>query len=112
LQGFPLRLPIDVPANPARQLILCLSEAIAECHRKSPGEPDLELRGKLPCSLGLFGEMLPGSFVERQRACGRPNWHCADGKRLHLQNQIALLVDGKPKTLNIPASWGEPETIS
>jgi gluconate kinase len=70
---------------------------------KSPGEPDLELRGKLIRSLGLFREMLPGSFVERKRVCGRPNCHCADGKRLHLQYQISLLVDGKPKTLNIPA---------
>ena len=69
---------------------------------KSPDEPDLELRGKLIRSLGLFREMLPGSFVERKRACGRPTCHCADGKRLHSQYQISVLVDGKPKTLNIP----------
>jgi gluconate kinase len=74
---------------------------------KSPDEPDLELRGKLIRSLGLFREMLPGSFVERQRACGRPTCHCADGKRLHVQYQISLLVDGKPKTLNIPTPWVE-----
>ncbi len=47
--------------------------------------------------------MLPGSFVERQRACGRPNCHCADGKQLHSQYQISILIDGKPKALNIPA---------
>ena len=69
------------------------------------GEPDLELRGKLVRSLGLFREMLPGSFVERQRACGQPTCHCADGKRLHPQYQISLLVEGKPKTFNIPAQW-------
>ena len=74
---------------------------------KRPSDPDLELRGKLIRSLGLLREMLPGSFVERQRACGRPTCHCADGKRLHLQYQISLLVDGKPKTLNIPAKWVE-----
>ncbi len=74
---------------------------------KPPGEPDLELRGKLVRSLGLFREMLPGSFVERQRACGQPTCHCADGKRLHVQYQISLLVDGKPKTLNVPAQWVE-----
>src|SRR6266851_2347999 len=46
-----------------------------------------------------------GSFVERQRACGRPSCHCADGKRLHPQYQISVLIDGKPKALNIPAEW-------
>ena len=70
---------------------------------KSPREPDLELRGKLIRSLGSLREMLPGSFVERKRACGRPNCHCADGKNLHSQFQISVLVEGKPKTLNIPA---------
>jgi hypothetical protein len=47
--------------------------------------------------------MLPGSFVERKRACGRPNCHCADGKNLHSQFQISVLVEGKPRTFNIPA---------
>lgn len=55
-------------------------------------------------SLGLLREMLPGSFVERKRACGRANCHCADGKSLHTQYQISVLVDGQPKTFNIPAS--------
>jgi hypothetical protein len=66
-------------------------------------EPDLELRGKLIRGLGALREMLPGSFVERKRSCGRPNCHCADGKRLHSQFQISVLIDGKPKALNIPA---------
>ena len=70
---------------------------------RSPPEPDLELRGKLIRSLGALREMLPGSFVERKRACGRPNCHCADGKQLHSQYQISILIDGKPKALNIPA---------
>jgi len=74
---------------------------------RPPHEPDLELRDKLIRSLGAFREMLPGSFVERQRACGRPNCHCADGKRLHSQYQISVLMDGKPKTLNIPAALVE-----
>jgi hypothetical protein len=69
---------------------------------QSPHEPDLELRGKLVRSLGALREMLPGSFVERKRSCGRPNCHCADGKQLHSQYQISVLIDGKPKTLNIP----------
>jgi len=51
--------------------------------------------------------MLPGSFVERKRACGRTNCHCADGKNLHAQYQISVLVDGKPKAFNIPAQLVE-----
>jgi hypothetical protein len=74
---------------------------------RPPLEPDLELRGKLIRSLGALREMLPGSFVERKRACGRPNCHCADGKQLHSQYQISILIDGKPKALNIPAELVE-----
>jgi hypothetical protein len=74
---------------------------------KSPPEPDLHLRGQLMRSLGALREMLPGSFVERTRACGRPNCHCADGQRLHSQYQISVLIDGKPKALNIPAELVE-----
>src|ERR1700685_2726070 len=71
---------------------------------RPPPEPDLELRGKLIRSLGAFREMLPGSFVERKRSCGRPNCHCADGKNLHTQYQISVLVDGQVKTFNVPAA--------
>jgi hypothetical protein len=74
---------------------------------KSPSDPDLELRGKLVRGLGSLREMLPGSFVERKRACGRPNCHCAAGKILHSQFQISVLVGGKPKALNIPAELAE-----
>ena len=70
---------------------------------KRPGDPDLALRGKLIRGLGSLREMLPGSFVERKRPCGRPNCHCADGKNLHSQYQISVLVDGKPKAFNVPA---------
>jgi hypothetical protein len=74
---------------------------------RPPPEPDLELRGKLIRSLGVFREMLPGSFVERKRTCGRPNCRCADGQNLHSQYQISVLIDGKPKALNIPAELAE-----
>src|SRR4029077_11005964 len=74
---------------------------------RPPREPDLELRGKLIRGLGALREMLPGSFVERKRTCGRPNCRCADGKRLHSQYQISVLIDGKPKALNIPAELAE-----
>ena len=69
-----------------------------------PGNPDLETRGRLIRSLGALREMLPGSFFERKRTCGRPNCHCADGKNLHAQYQISVLVDGKPKAFNVPAT--------
>lgn len=71
---------------------------------KKPNEPDLQLRGRLIRSLGSLREMLPGSFVERLRSCGRPNCRCADGKSLHVQYQISVMMDGKPKALNIPAA--------
>src|SRR5712691_6758275 len=70
---------------------------------KRPPDPDLERRGRLIRGLGSLREMLPGSFVERKRSCGRPNCHCADGNNLHSQYQISVLVDGKPKAFNIPA---------
>jgi hypothetical protein len=67
-------------------------------------DPDLRLRGRLLRSLGRLREILPGSFVERQRSCGRANCRCADGKNLHTQYQISVLVDGRPKTFNVPAT--------
>jgi len=70
---------------------------------KSPADPDLQTRGRLIRSLGALREMLPGSFVERKRQCGRPNCHCADGQNLHSQFQISVLVDGQPKVFHIPA---------
>ena len=72
-----------------------------------PSDPDLQSRGRLIRSLGSLREMLPGSFVERKRACGRPNCHCADGKNLHSQFQISVLVEGQPRTFNIPAKLVE-----
>ncbi len=84
---------------------MCIYDTSISVILRPPHEPDLELRGQLIRSLGALREMLPGSFVERQRACGRPSCHCADGKRLHPQYQISVLIDGKPKALNIPAEW-------
>src|SRR3974377_2436707 len=66
------------------------------------GDSDLQLRGRLVRRLGLFRDMLPGSFVENKRSCGRPNCHCADGKSLHTQYQISVLIDGQPKTFHVP----------
>ncbi len=106
LQDFPLRSQVDgILANLLGYLTLCIYDTSISVILRPPHEPDLELRGQLIRSLGALREMLPGSFVERQRACGRPSCHCADGKRLHPQYQISVLIDGKPKALNIPAEW-------
>ena len=72
-----------------------------------PNDPDLQLRGRLIRSLGALREMLPGSLVERQRSCGRPNCHCADGENLHSQFQISVLVDGQSKAFHIPAKLAQ-----
>src|ERR1700740_88636 len=68
------------------------------------GDPDLQLRGQLVRRLGLFREMLPGSFGENKRSCGRPNCPRADGKSLHTQYKISVLIDGQPKTFHVPKS--------
>lgn len=68
---------------------------------------DLDLRGKLIRSLGVLRDMLPGSLVERQRKCGKPNCRCADGKQLHSELQISVLVDGQRKTFHVPAELAE-----
>ncbi len=72
-----------------------------------PGDPELQLRGRLVRSLGVLREMLPGSFVERQHPCGRPNCRCADGQHLHTQYQLSVLSEGELKTYNVPAAEAE-----
>src|SRR5258708_2050757 len=46
--------------------------------------------------------MFPGSLVERNRACGRPNCHCADGKDLH----SPALWTALPGVRNLPQHHG------
>ncbi|SPE34019.1 conserved hypothetical protein [Acidobacteriia bacterium SbA2] len=70
-------------------------------------DPELQLRGRLVRSLGALRKMLPGSFVERRRRCGRPNCRCADGQHLHSQYQLSVLAEGKLKTYNVPAAQAE-----
>jgi hypothetical protein len=70
-------------------------------------DQDLNLRGRLIRRLGALREMLPGSFVERRRKCGKPSCHCADGKQLHSAFQISVLRDGKLQTFHIPAELAE-----
>ncbi len=67
-----------------------------------PSDPALELRGRLVRSLGALREMLPGSLVERQRACGKPNCRCADGQHLHPQYQLSVFSKGQLKTFHVP----------
>jgi hypothetical protein len=68
------------------------------------GDPELEVRGRLVRSLSALREMLPGSFVERRRKCGRPNCRCADGRPEHLHPQflLSVLSEGKLRTFHIP----------
>ena len=49
--------------------------------------------------------MLPGSFVESFRKCGKAECRCAEGKAgdLHKQYLLSALVEGKPKTFHIPS---------
>ena len=68
-----------------------------------PSDPELQLRGRLIRGLGALREMLPGSFVERRRSCGKPQCHCADGEHLHAQYQLSVLSEGKLRTYNVPA---------
>ncbi len=72
-----------------------------------PGDPELKLRGQLIRSLGALREMLPGSFVERRRPCGRANCRCADGKHPHVQYLLSVLWEGKPRTFHVPAADAE-----
>ena len=67
-----------------------------------PTDPELQLRGRLVRSLGALRDMLPGSFVERRRPCGKPNCRCADGQHLHAQYQLSVLTGGELKTYNVP----------
>jgi hypothetical protein len=48
--------------------------------------------------------MLPGSFVERRRKCGKPTCRCADGRPEHLHTQflLSVLSEGKLQTFHIP----------
>ena len=70
-----------------------------------PGDPELETRGRLVRSLSGLRDMLPGSFVERRRKCGKPNCRCADGQPEHLHTQflLSVLSEGKLRTFHIPA---------
>lgn len=72
-----------------------------------PRDPELELRGRLVRSLGALREMLPGSFVQRQRICGKPHCRCAGGEHLHTQYQLSVLWQGKLKTFHVPAQGAE-----
>src|SRR5208337_576106 len=70
---------------------------------------DLESRGRLIRSLLALREMLPGSFVQRRRKCGKPNCHCASGDpdQLHAEFLLSFLSQGKQRTFHIPAELVE-----
>jgi hypothetical protein len=69
---------------------------------------DLQLRGRLVRALGALREMLPGSYVERRRKCGKPNCRCADDdEQLHVERQLSVLIDGKHKSFHISAELAQ-----
>ena len=70
-------------------------------------DPDLALRGRLLRSLSTLREMLPGSFVERSRQCGKPTCRCTDGQQLHRQFLLSVRLEGKSRTFHIPAELAE-----
>jgi len=72
-------------------------------------DPELQSRGRLVRSLGALREMLPGSFVEHRRKCGKPNCRCVSGKPedMHAQTLLSVLFEGKPRTFHIPADLVE-----
>ena len=70
-------------------------------------DPELDLRGRLVRKLGHLREMLPGSFIERKRKCGKPNCVCAQGEQLHTQYMLSVLSEGRTKTYNIPIKLAE-----
>ncbi len=51
--------------------------------------------------------MLPGSFIEVRRRCGKPNCRCADGVHLHPGYQLSLLLGGTHRTFHVPAAWAD-----
>jgi len=51
--------------------------------------------------------MLPGSFIERRRKCGKPTCRCANGKDLHPQFLLSVFSKGDTKTYHIPAEMAE-----
>ena len=70
-------------------------------------DPELDLRGRLVRGLGALREMLPGSFIERSRKCGKPTCRCADGKQLHREFLLSVPFEGKPQTFHLPADLAE-----
>ncbi len=72
-------------------------------------DPELDLRARLVRSLGALREMLPGTFVQRRRRCGKPNCRCASGKPedLHPQSVWSVWIGGKLKTIHLDASLAE-----
>lgn len=72
-----------------------------------PSNSELDLRGRLVRSLGALREMLPGSFVQRSRKCGKSTCHCASSGKLHAQFLLSVLVEGKPKTFHVPAAQAD-----
>jgi hypothetical protein len=66
----------------------------------------LALRARLARALPRYREMLPGSFVESFRKCGKAGCRCTEGQ-LHQQYLLSVLVDGVAKTFHVPSELVE-----
>lgn len=72
-----------------------------------PYDLELQRRGQWMRALSQLREMLPGSFVQRGRKCGKPGCRCVDGQQLHPEFLLSVLINGKPKTYHIPNHLAE-----
>src|SRR5580700_9111316 len=74
-----------------------------------PSDPKLESGGRWIRGISALREMLPGSFIERRRKCGKPNCRCAQGEPqdMHREFLLSVLSQGKLQTFHIPAELVE-----
>lgn len=54
------------------------------------------------------GPLLRGSVLARRRVCGHPECHCATQGHLHASAYLSLPVEGKTRTVHLPAA-DEPQ---
>jgi gluconate kinase len=73
----------------------------------TPPNPTWNCAANSSAASGLCAKCCPARLSNALAPAAAPNCHCADGKRLHSQYQISVLIDGKPKAFNIPEEWVE-----
>jgi hypothetical protein len=100
-------LRIDVIlANLGRYLISCYSDTIVTVILNHPVNPTWNCAVNSSAASVCSAKCCPALLWNANGPVAGPPV-IAPGKRLHVQYQISLLVDGQPKTLNVPAQWVE-----